>query len=336
MSSRDRAAASGAEQADSVLRECAQEFADKKLTSDGQSRPAARQAYDRSFAGRRFNWLQQILADRELQPFALHVAMALANKLHSKPGEQYFTAWLFQGTIAEALSVTDRSVRNAIAALVENGHLAVVQRGHHQSAIYRPLLKPDQTGTDFSVSEPDRNEFSGLSDLDRNGFSGLKPSDRKNHVTQTGTDFPTEEDYEEDDSREEDERATKPKVKDSIPKTRRRRPQTPSPQGFHLSAGLEEYASQTASWNRGRASAEFDRFMDYWRSKGVLFADWDAAWRNWVRKGAEIDKNNQLQAGVTIDNATGQPVATPPPNRPLPYRRESNTERLMRKLQGGA
>src|SRR5438034_1292009 len=51
----------------------------------GEKASGARQAYNRSFAGRRFKWLQQILSDREQPPLALHVAMVLANKLHSKP-----------------------------------------------------------------------------------------------------------------------------------------------------------------------------------------------------------------------------------------------------------
>ncbi|WP_439356737.1 hypothetical protein [Bradyrhizobium sp. DASA03007] len=78
--------------------------------------------------------------------------MVLAKKLHSKPGDQHFTAWLFQRTIAADLEVTDRAVRTAIAALVVGGHLEVTQRGHHQSAVYRPVLKPDQSGMDFPVS----------------------------------------------------------------------------------------------------------------------------------------------------------------------------------------
>ncbi|WP_128944342.1 hypothetical protein [Bradyrhizobium zhanjiangense] len=87
--------------------------------------------------------------------------MVLAKKLHSKPGDQHFTAWLFQRTIAADLEVTDRAVRTAIAALVVGGHLEVTQRGHHQSAVYRPVLKPDQPGMDFPVSDQSgRNETS--------------------------------------------------------------------------------------------------------------------------------------------------------------------------------
>ncbi|WP_375791102.1 hypothetical protein ACE102_03170 [Bradyrhizobium sp. vgs-9] len=299
------------------------------MNLDRVSSPSpSRQAYERSFAGRRFNWLQQIASDRDLPLPALHVAVVLANKLHSKPGEHFFTAWLFQETIAAELDVSDRAVRTSIAALKKRGYLTVIQRGHHQSAIYKPLLKPDETGTDLPASEQsDRNETSGLRDLDRNVSSGLKPSDRKFCDSQTGIKLPGEEDDEEDDLREEDESATKTKGKVTRSKNGRRRPQTSPPEGFHLSADLEEYAARTAGWKLGRASAEFDRFLDYWRSKGALFADWDAAWRNWVRKGTEIDKRNQPQTGITIDEH-GNQVQMPPPTR-QPYRPRSHLDLLF-------
>lgn len=40
----------------------------------------------------------------------------------------------------------------------------------------------------------------------------------------------------------------------------------------------------------GRASAELDKFRDYWASatgQSATKADWQAAWRNWVRKAVE-------------------------------------------------
>ena len=55
------------------------------------------------------------------------------------------------------------------------------------------------------------------------------------------------------------------------------------------------------------AHAELEKFSDHWRSKagrdGVKL-DWDATWRNWVRKAAEYD---------------GRSRASPAPPRPLSY-----------------
>jgi hypothetical protein len=288
---------------------------------------SSRQAYDRSFGGRRFNWLKQIVADRKLPPLALHVAMVLAKNLHSKPGEQYFTSWLCQGTIAADLDVTDRAVRTAIAALGAGGHLAVTQRGHHKPAIYKPL----QTGTDIPASDhEDRNETSGLNDSDRNETSGLNPSDRKFDVNQTGTKLPTEEDKEENDSREEDSGGSPTNVRESIPeKNRRRVVQTPWPDGFVLDDDMTSHAADKAGWDIGRAFTEFDRFQNFHRSKGTMFADWKAAWRTWVANGIRYDRERgqQQQGGPVIIDQNGNRVNTPPPwQTKQPFRRRSNSD----------
>ena len=35
---------------------------------------------------------------------------------------------------------------------------------------------------------------------------------------------------------------------------------------------------------------EHERFCDYWRGRGEPMKDWEAVWRNWMRKAADFAK----------------------------------------------
>jgi hypothetical protein len=55
---------------------------------------------------------------------------------------------------------------------------------------------------------------------------------------------------------------------------------------------------------------EREKFCDYWRSRGEPRRDWDAAYRNWIRKEAEFSKarpssraNGPASRTTTIDQA---------------------------------
>src|SRR6187399_3215103 len=55
---------------------------------------------------------------------------------------------------------------------------------------------------------------------------------------------------------------------------------------------------------------ERDKFTDYWQSRGEVRKDWDAAYRNWIRKEAEFSKarpssraNGPASRTATIDQA---------------------------------
>jgi hypothetical protein len=50
---------------------------------------------------------------------------------------------------------------------------------------------------------------------------------------------------------------------------------------------------------------ERERFVDYWRSRGEARKDWDAAYRNWIRKASEYGSrarpNGPASRTATID-----------------------------------
>jgi uncharacterized protein YdaU (DUF1376 family) len=59
------------------------------------------------------------------------------------------------------------------------------------------------------------------------------------------------------------------------------------------------------------ASREFQKFRDYWKAqpgqRGVKL-DWDATWRNWVRKAAENGQHGKAQRGGSLLDAIDRAI----------------------------
>jgi len=74
-------------------------------------------------------------------------------------------------------------------------------------------------------------------------------------------------------------------------------------------------AETTLAWQEEKfpdveEAAERDKFADYWRARGDVRRDWDAAYRNWIRKADEFSKagrpgraNGPASRTTTIDTA---------------------------------
>lgn len=74
-----------------------------------------------------------------------------------------------------------------------------------------------------------------------------------------------------------------------VHRRRQRVPATPCPARFELTDEMVQWAEkQGVSLDQVRPQTE--RFIDHWKSKGELRADWDATWRNWMRKAVEFNR----------------------------------------------
>jgi len=63
------------------------------------------------------------------------------------------------------------------------------------------------------------------------------------------------------------------------------------------------FAAQQGLTN-GRAAAEVEKFRDHWAAKtgsDATKADWQAAWRNWVRRSIEFGPKTGQQGGIDMD-----------------------------------
>lgn len=70
-------------------------------------------------------------------------------------------------------------------------------------------------------------------------------------------------------------------------------------------------------------TVEMQKFTDWARANARAFADWDAAWRNWLRKAAEI-------------NARSGPPRPPPKKHAIDYAREGYEKALREEAEGTA
>jgi Helix-turn-helix domain len=271
-----------------------------------------------SFTKMKFDCLVQIAMDRCLPPLASSLAIILTEYIN----RQSRTAWPTQETLANRLGVTIRAVQKVTKALEDKGHLSVtVARGRHKPNVYRFIQKNTNTRSCF---QSEKHEQSFAFSVEENMNNGSQEHEQP--CTKTRTAVRTEPIDEPSDEPIEGKIL---KESDSIPKTRRRRVQTSWPDGFHLGDEQAKDAESKARWDLSRAFAEFERFENYHRGKGSMFADWKAAWRMWVMNGIKFDRERAQNQGAVIDNDTGKVVSFPQGSRQharSSYRGRSNTE----------
>lgn len=69
---------------------------------------------------------------------------------------------------------------------------------------------------------------------------------------------------------------------------------TTAPDSFPLDERMYDWAA-AKGLNRDRVHRETEQFLDYHRAKGTKNRDWNAAWRNWMRKAIEFSSRAQTQ-----------------------------------------
>lgn len=72
-------------------------------------------------------------------------------------------------------------------------------------------------------------------------------------------------------------------------KPRRKKPSTPPPAVFDVTEDMAQWAVDQGLPEE-RIEPETRKFLDHHRAKGTLFADWNAAWRTWIRNAVEFSR----------------------------------------------
>lgn len=158
--------------------------------------------------------------------------------------------WPSQERLASDTDMTDRSIRNAVAALVEIGLLQVEER--------RGTTGVRKTNT-YRLQLPE-NISDGGADHRKNPTSATGNTFRS--LPETVSSKPIRENQSEEPIRE------------------RARKRTPLPEGFPFEAdirwALKEFPKLSA-YDEGQ------KFRDYALREAKTYADWPAAWRTWCR-----------------------------------------------------
>jgi hypothetical protein len=266
----------------------------------------------------RDEWIAAMLADVDLSWRAKVIATRIALHHNVKTGQCDPS----MVGLAAGCGVSENTVRSTIKVLEASGWLKVDRsRGHHRNAfqLLAPTLQTCCRVEPFKHAEG--LPFKHIEGLD--GDPTLQESVAYPSSTLQGNPSSTLHPNS-DRANLEQRRGDAPKKQKRIRSGMRRR-QTLWPDGLHLTDSLAELASDKAGWDHGRAFAEFERFENYHRSKGSVFADWEAAWRTWVSNGQRYDRERDAQQAPVIDQH-GNPVGGVRPAGREPFRRRSNTE----------
>jgi hypothetical protein len=104
---------------------------------------------DDGYTRRIFQWQAQILADSELTPLAVKIALALCRFIN----RQSRRAWPSQGTLAGLVHASRAGTQNALYQLTERGHLeTTVNRGRGRSNTYRPTFRESEQQSENAYS----------------------------------------------------------------------------------------------------------------------------------------------------------------------------------------
>ena len=137
------------------------------------------------FTKNQFVWLRQVAADVDLAPTASRVAIALTVYFSR---EEDGAAWMSQATLARDLGISERTVRDALAGLIDRGHVISKRRGMKETNLYFAVLKDD--GNRQSAAGHDRQKGADHERQKTSGQTGVTgksaSSDRQNCVRVTG------------------------------------------------------------------------------------------------------------------------------------------------------
>ena len=181
------------------------------------------------------------------------------------------TCWPSQPQIAKRCSLTDRAVRVQIQLLEEAGMLT-------------RAVKPG-VGTTFILTAPEaepRNDIPPRNEVPPRNDIPPTPEHGSGHP---GTSFRQTVSKRQKPS----EAAGKPAPGDAGRKQRSNGSRLPA--DWVLPKAWGEWAlSEAHGWSAEQVRKTSERFKDYWISKAgrdAVKADWQATWRNWVRREAE-------------------------------------------------
>jgi hypothetical protein len=226
-------------------------------------------------------WVIESVSGDSLRVYA-HLVHRYAN--------QQRTCWPTQQGVADDLKVSLSTVKRAVAELVATGAIVTNRSRRDDGKLgrnsywmpmdQRPGQTPGDRGTDLGVSGVSAAQIQGSTQTPSPGVY-LDPSGNQ---TQEGNQKELAASLEAEPEQLPLLRA------DLVPeqKAPRRKPRTAIPENWDASAIAIKQAQEDGSWTKATFRTEVENFKDYHRAKGNLMADWDAAFRTWMRNAKKF------------------------------------------------
>jgi hypothetical protein len=143
---------------------------------------------DAGYTKQMLQWQQQVLADGELTPLVIKVAVAICKFINRESRD----AWPSQATLAKAVHASRRGVQKALEQLEDRSHLRIsVNRGRGQSNRYRPMLAREFEAESQMAENANRSAHFGNEAEQKcePGFAGVRTAVRTRVRTPVRTNY---------------------------------------------------------------------------------------------------------------------------------------------------
>ena len=228
-----------------------------------------------TFAARQHAWIERITRDPQVSHLQVRIALLISFHLNKVTGD----AWPSQGALADALGIHRRTVQLALDALVALGYLKVqIRRGRGRTNKYAAVFGIENTHEPPPIPA-------------EKGEGGFAFSDPKMRI-------PAQENANPGALKCGPPFAENPSKGTFSKRTRRESKRTGWPVDLVLDQDLITIAAEKG-FGAERANVMFERFRNHHQAKGSEFANWTAAWRNWVFNQVQFDAKDRAAAPVS-------------------------------------
>lgn len=225
-------------------------------------------------------------------------------------------AWPALATIARKAVMSERGVQKCIRKLEKSGLIRVdYGGGRHNSNRYMITTNGIGDDANHKKGEQDTTNYVHPSEGENPEQSGVNPEQNTANDGCEGDENPEQR------GRNPEQRGTKPRTpvhpnrkEPSLepleppidpPKPKRRRQADPISEDAVISDQMLAEARKAGIGDE-EAQAQFDRFKNRALAQGAVYADWNAAWRNWLRSpyfkpitsGGHRDHSAQSQSEI--------------------------------------
>ncbi len=190
--------------------------------------------------------------------------------------------------LAKETSFNRRTIMDAVTNLIANQRIEKVGTHKDGSTIYRVLVVQHHQDQWYSTTSRSNKKAEPV--LQHHQGGGTAPHVPVVQHPRAGGTAPhiTKE-------------PTKPNEPGKGNRTRKNAGATPTPSAFPITFPMRNWITDTFTTMHSDlistlgidVEAETEKFLDYHRSKGSRFVDWNAAWKNWMRKAVDFKQGGR-------------------------------------------